>query len=259
LIISEITESLHDLAFHTTESLAQLTGVSRAAIVRLTRKLGYTGFTELRNLARQEVKTGTHSPLARFTQTDDDPEPTTLLGRKIRQDVRNLSLSQELVGRALPAAADTAAKAPAVFVLGARKSYGLAIYFGRLLKDIRDNVHIVDPGYPDDLARCGKGDVVIALLFRRYSTATVNLIEHAKRRGARIILVTDGASHGFTIRIDHLLVATTDSPTLYHSMVAPLSLLELLGQEIAAQDPSATRASLERAERFTDAQGALLE
>lgn len=260
LIIRQIADSLHDLAFHTSDSLAQTTGVSRAAIVRLSRKLGYAGFTEFRNRARREVQAGTPSPLSRFSTAAGVPsEPETLLEQKLRQDARNLALTQELVKDDLPAAAARIADAAHVYVLGTRKSHGLALYFDRLLGGIRHDVTLVDAGYPDVLSRIGKGDVLVVCLFRRYSTTSIRLIEFAKSAGAAVVLLTDGRSHAFAQAADHLLVITTDSPTLYDSMVAPISVLEILGQEIASRKAPATRKSLAAAERFTEEQGLLLE
>ncbi len=261
LIIGQIANSLHDLAFHTSDSLADTTGVSRAAIVRLSRKLGYSGFTELRNRARSEVRTGTTtSPLTRFaTSTSEANEPITLLDEKVRCDIKNLSVTQELVRDELAAAARRIAVAEHVYIIGTRKSYGIAMYFERLLVGIRRGVTLVESSYPDVLSRIGPDDVIVVCLFRRYSTATIKLVDYAKKRKATVVMLTDGRSHEFARAADHLFVVTTDSPTLYESMVAPISVLEVLGQEIASSTPGETRKSLAELERFTEEQGLLLE
>jgi DNA-binding MurR/RpiR family transcriptional regulator len=72
-------------------------------------------------------------------------------------------------------------------------------------------------------------------------------------------VLTDGGGHDFVRTADHVLVAATDSPTLYQSMVAPLALLESLAAEMALLDPELTRRSLEAAERFTVGQGLVVE
>lgn len=47
-ILAYLTDNPDGVAFHTAESLGAKAAVSRAAVVRFARKLGYTGFTEFR-------------------------------------------------------------------------------------------------------------------------------------------------------------------------------------------------------------------
>jgi DNA-binding MurR/RpiR family transcriptional regulator len=55
-ILAFLREHLGELAFHTAESLAQGAGVSAAAVVRFSRRLGYGSFRELRDRARDELQ-----------------------------------------------------------------------------------------------------------------------------------------------------------------------------------------------------------
>src|SRR4051795_10749479 len=57
-ILAFLREHLDELAFHTAESLAQGTGVSAAAVVRFSRRLGFASFRDLRERARAELQGG---------------------------------------------------------------------------------------------------------------------------------------------------------------------------------------------------------
>src|SRR4051812_41238941 len=57
-ILAFLREHLDELAFHTAESLAQGTGVSAAAVVRFSRRLGFASFRDLRERARGELQSG---------------------------------------------------------------------------------------------------------------------------------------------------------------------------------------------------------
>jgi len=254
-VISELRGNPEALAFHTSDSLAQSAGVSRAAVVRFARKLGFAGFTELRDAARGAVKQQRESPLSRFA----GESPESLMGRKLEQDVQNLRATLTLSEEAVSAAARELGAARSIYVLGNRKSYGLALYAQRMLRGIRSEVHVVDPGFPDDVAGLGVGDVVLACLFRRYSTSTIALLAASQQRGARTVVVTDGGGHGFAAESDHVLVALADSPSLYDSMVAPVWLLEVLVAETAAADRPRSRTTLEAVERFTEDHRLLLD
>jgi DNA-binding MurR/RpiR family transcriptional regulator len=257
-IIQYLREHMEGLPFHTSDSLAEDVGVSRAAIVRFATKLGYDGFTEMRNSAREELRSQGNSPLTRFA-SDGRTESSSLLSRKLRQDIRNIEMTETLAGEGILAAADALAAARWIYVVGNRKSFGLAVYLHRILHGVRPNVRLVDPGFTDEVAALRAGDALIACLFQRYSRSTIATLDRAKEAGSRTVLITDGRGHGFAEGADHVLVAATDSPTLYQSMVAPLALLEGLAAQVAALDPDLTRRSLESTERFNLDQGLVLE
>lgn len=254
-VVDHLRERLEGLAFHTSDSLAQSAGVSRAAVVRFARKLGYEGFTELRDAARGALREERESPLGRFADADDD----SLVARKAEQDARNLAATQTLAGDAIGGAAAVVAGARTVFLIGHRKSYGLALYIHRMLEAVRPNVRLVDPGFTDELAHVGSQDAVVACLFRRYSRLTISLMRLAKEAGASLVVVTDGRGHDFAADADHVLAAQAESPTLYDSMVAPMWLLETLVAEAAALDPERTRRTLAIVERHTEDLGVLLD
>src|SRR3954447_16104644 len=73
-ILAFLREHLDELAFHTAESLAQGTGVSAAAVVRFSRRLGFASFRDLRERARGELQS------TRDTEAPRAAEST--LGRK---------------------------------------------------------------------------------------------------------------------------------------------------------------------------------
>jgi DNA-binding MurR/RpiR family transcriptional regulator len=246
-ILAYLTDNPDGLAFHTAESLSAKAGVSRAAVVRFARKLGYTGFTEFRTAARDAMMASQESPLSRFS----DAEPDSLVERKAVQDTRNILAAAGLVREALAPAAHAVAGARRVLIMGARMSYGLAAHLHRLLNEIRDSVTLIDPGFPDQIIGVGSRDIVIAFLFRRYSRLTVDLLADIASAGAPVVLITDGRGHSWAAEAQHVLVAPVDGPALYDSMVAPMWILESLAAEVAAVRPSQSRARLEAVERFT--------
>ncbi len=246
-ILAHLTDNPDGLAFHTAESLSVKAGVSRAAVVRFARKLGYAGFTEFRTAARDAMIASTESPLSRFSQA----EPGSLIERKAQQDTKNILAAASLVRDELAPAAQAVASARRVLIMGARMSYGLAAQLHRLLNEIRDGVTLIDPGFPDQIIGVGSRDIVIAFLFRRYSRLTVDLLADVRTSGTPVVLITDGRGHDWAATAEHVLVAPVDGPALYDSMVAPMWMLESLAAEVAAVRPGYSRARLEAVERFT--------
>src|SRR3954447_12158603 len=85
-ILAFLHEHLGELAFHTAESLAQGAGVSAAAVVRFSRRLGYASFRELRERARDELQGGAPAVPSAGAST---------LGRKIDRDIASLQVLPE--------------------------------------------------------------------------------------------------------------------------------------------------------------------
>ncbi len=253
-IVAYLREHLDELPFHTADSLASATKVSRAAVIRLAHRLGYEGFAELRDLAREDLRAAGPSPLARFS----DGEPDSHFEHKLRLDHENLALTHAIGDDVIIRAAQTLADARAVYVVGNGVSAGMALYFHRVLRGVRPEVHFVDASYPDSLAGLSDEDAIVALLFRRYSRLTVSLVGRARDLGASTVLVSDGGGQRFSLEGDQILVAATESPTLYPSMVAATFLLEALCAATARLDPERTRLTLEEGERFNSEQNLLL-
>jgi DNA-binding MurR/RpiR family transcriptional regulator len=248
-----LREHLHELAFHTAESLAQGAGVSAAAVVRFSRRLGFSSFTELRERARTDLQN---------SQAQDTPiaerAPSTL-ARKTQRDIASLELLPRLLDETLTAAATVVADARVTWFLANRETYGLAVYAYRLLHHARARVSLVDPSFPDPLRDLNTEDVVIACTFRPYARETLELVAHARTTAARIVLVTDGLAHDFIEPTDVVLAVPVDSPTLFLSFTPAVCVLEALAALVATLDADQTYHTLDATAKFSDAQRLTLE
>jgi DNA-binding MurR/RpiR family transcriptional regulator len=238
-----VTQYLHDhleqLPFLAADEVAAAVGVSRAAVVRLARKLGYPAFAALRDDARRQFHEMQSSPLARFSSSAADSSPGAEKSRrKFEADAANLQATWAIIAERLEPAAGDLARARHVFVAGNRNSYGLAAYFHRLLRGVRGRCYLLDPGFPDEVADLTPDDVLLIVLFQRYSAVSVRMLDWAARAGATTIAVTDSQSQPFLQDVTHLLAVVTGSPLLYQSMVAALAVLEALAEGAADTMPA---------------------
>ena len=258
-IVAYILEHPGEIPFMTADSLGRAVGVSRAAIVRLAHRLGYDGFTHLRDVSRDEFAGAEqfqgNSIISRFLESDAD----ALSDANVRQDIQNLLLTHRLVSDALPKAAAAISAASAVHIIGSREDFGLAFMLHRSLHYIRPAVRLTDEGFPDDIFQMSMHDTAVALIFRRYPKLSVSLLKEAKARGARTVLITNVPARDFASYADHVLPTATDSPMLYRSMVATVAVIQSLVAAVANLDPERTRRALEAYERFVQDQDLLLE
>jgi DNA-binding MurR/RpiR family transcriptional regulator len=254
-ILAFLRDHLDELAFHTSESIAQGAGVSRAAVVRFSRRLGYTGFAALRAQHREQLQ-----HLAEETRhRDAEAQDRSLLSRKVRRDLENLQLLPTMLGSHLEHAAEQIATAEHVWLLANRETHGLIVYLFRLLHHVRSNVHLVDPAFPDPLRDISPRDVLLACTFRPYARQTIALTKHARSSGAAIIVLTDGYGHTFLAGSDTVLAVSVESPTVFLSFVSAACALEALAAYVARIDPDETYETLEATDRFVESQRLMLE
>lgn len=84
----------------------------------------------------------------------------------------------------------------------------------------------------EQLFRVGEGDVVIGISFPRYSSRTVAAMKYAKSRGAETVGITDCEASPLYGITNVNLYAKTDMVSFVDSLVAPMSLLNVLLVEI---------------------------
>jgi DNA-binding MurR/RpiR family transcriptional regulator len=250
-VLAFLREHLDELAFHTAESLAQGTGVSAAAVVRFSRRLGFGSFRELRERARSELQGGhVAEPRAAAQST---------LGRKVQRDIASLELLPRMLEKPLAQAARTIASARTTWFLANRETYGMAVYSHRLMHQVRIDVRLVDPSFPDPLREIGPDDALVACTFRPYARQTLALVAHARAARARVILVTDGRGHDFIDTADVVLAVPVESPTMLLSFTPAVCVLETLIAQVAMLDADQTHDTLEATAQFTAEQDLFAE
>jgi DNA-binding MurR/RpiR family transcriptional regulator len=240
-ILGFLRDHLDELAFHTAESLAQGAGVSAAAVVRFSRRLGFASFRELRDRARDELQAGV---------ADEQSFSGSVLGRKVERDIASLGLLPQLLDEPLEAAASAIAAAQRTWFLANRETYGLAVYAQRLLHQVHEDVRFVDPSFADPLRSLGADDVVVACTFRPYARLTLQLLTYARSAGAQVVVVTDRRAHYFVDEADNDLAVPVESPTLLLSFTPAVCVLEALAARVAMLDVDETHAMLEATAEF---------
>lgn len=253
-ILGFLREHLDELAFHTAESLAQGTGVSAAAVVRFSRRLGFASFRELRERARAELQNGrgTDVPVGRAAAE-------STLGRKVQRDIASLELLPRMLEEPLAAAAGAIAGARTTWFLANRETYGVAVYGQRLMHQVRADVRLVDPSFTDPLRDIGPDDALVACTFRPYARQTLDLVAHARARQAHVVLVTDGRGHDFIEAADVVLAVPVESPTILLSFTPAVCVLEALVAQVAMLDVDHTHDTLEATAGFVADQNLVVE
>ena len=224
-----------EVAFNSMRTLAAHAQVPPATLVRLARSLGYGGYQELREPFRQRLsgRAAGFTARARELQAQRREDETEILLRDIvAADTVNLQQSFTDVGAdRLAACADMLAEARRIYVVGVRSCYPIAFYFQYAWNMFHDDAVLLASGggtFADALRRIGGEDVLLAISFHPYSRETVQAVEFASARDARVIAVTDSSLSPLARGASEALVVANKSPSFFQSLVGALSVSQAL-------------------------------
>lgn len=251
------------VAFASAEELGRRAGVDAATVVRFSRRLGYEGFSDLRQAVRSEVPQFLTAldKVRRSLEAHDESED--VVASVFGSDVSNIEQTARLNdASAVDAAIAAIAGAERVFVLG----FGVEAPVADLLVHHLMHVGVAAHRSPDsindaaiDIASVAPRDVVVTVAVWRYLRSTCLLTQAARETGATTIALTDSPASPVAQHADVVLVAATDSPELSHSMTGLVSLANLLATGAALVRPDRTVERLARVDELYRRLGVLLE
>lgn len=250
VIADYLSNNLNSIAFCTLEELADRIGVSTTTVIRFSRALGYSGYSEMQKDIQNGFQTKVSLP-ERLLLHKDYPS-NTLLADSFQNDIHNIQSTLEAQNvEDLQKAIDLISTAPTVYVLGMRSSFSISYYTASRLSEIRENIHLIQSVgmlYPEEIVSAKPGDVCVAYLFPRYSKLSTTVLSWLKNEGVTIILFTSqnySAVQGYG---DVILPCSISSLSYKNSYAAPLSLSNYLIAAIAQKNYAESQRVLERTE-----------
>ena len=239
LIAKYITESYDKAAFMTASKLGKKVGVSESTVVRFAVELGYDGYPSMQK-AIQEMVLNRLTSVQRIEVANDRMEGQDVVSTVLHADAEKLRQTEELLDRqefakAVQAILDT----DRVYILGVRSAAPLAQFLGYYLNYMSTNIHVVTTSGEGEMfekiVAIKPEDVVIAISFPRYSSATVKAARYCRNAGATVIGLTDSRLSPLGQNADFVLEAKSDMVSLVDSLVAPMSVINALVVAIAAR------------------------
>ena len=234
----------------TAREFAEAAGVSPAAAVLCSKRLGFQGFLQLRLDLARELAQG--EPLDEFqTAIRDNDDMETLLRKAERIHIRNLSLTCRMVEpAALSRAVEEIRARRRIHLFGVGASGLLAMDF--LYKSSRIGIPAF---YHSDVhtnlataSLLGPEDAAIAISYSGETRETVLAARTARERGAWVIAITCANGNTLSGLADCVLyVPREEREHRVGAMTSRMSgqlLLDLLYLGIAKEDPEGTQQSL---------------
>lgn len=233
--------------------IAEMSGVSEAMVVKVAKKLGFSGFREFR-----DGLIAYYTSESALLHTEITPGDTSgvIVQKVFRTAMQALEETFAILDlEAFERAAGYLYRAKQRDFLGLGGSAQIARDVAHKFLRIGIRASVFDDAHMMMMsaALLGPDDAVLAFSHSGETTAVIDAVELARRNGARTIAVTNYSQSTLARAVDVVLCSTAEnSPLLGENAtarIAQLNLLDALFVEVAQKDRATADANLSRTMR----------
>ncbi|HEV7883942.1 MAG TPA: MurR/RpiR family transcriptional regulator [Solirubrobacteraceae bacterium] len=238
-----IVDHLDEVAFQTAEELARRANTSSSTVVRFSQALGFEGYPELQQSAREEYRrrhamsppTGAASSMAPLFSLDQNEFETMLAADHVNVE----DTARKVSRRDIDAAVEAIATTPRLLVAGTDQMAFFASYLRHLLMLLDLRAEIVASPSQEALGRLSRIDdetLVIGLSAGRPHPLVVRAMKLARHRKARTIAITDATLSEVAKLAQIRLYYSSNSPAYVRSHTALLAMVQALAYGVYSRD-----------------------
>ena len=238
-------------------SLSKASRVSNPTIVRMAKKLGFTGFAQLQNMLRSEVEATISNPITRHDRWAERVPDTHLLNRFADAAVNNLhqTLSQIDPGDFDAVATLLSDESRHIHIAGGRITNPLADYLFTHLQMIRDGLTMIPPNtntWPHYILSMKPGDVLVVFDIRRYEREVSRLADTARNQNLEILLFTYQVGGKLAKYANHSFHSRIEAPSAWDSNMVIMFIVEAIIAAVQNQTWVETRQRMKKLEELFD-------
>jgi DNA-binding MurR/RpiR family transcriptional regulator len=243
-----LKSNMHEAALWGVEELAAESNTGVATVVRFAKKLGYSGYLEMRKALVMAVKKRYQSGGELLEAPSQAAETLVEVAKR---DIHNIEMLMEAVDEKLLSRAGALLKKSRMrSVLGDGVSSLMARHLAYLLTNI--GLPTLE-GSPADFA-CQVGlltpkDLLVAISLTPYTRETLDAAAYARKRGVPVLAFTDGQFSPLAKLADATLPIPGKNLLFSHSTTTFGVLAHALATYIAREDTQAVLKNLREVER----------
>ena len=239
LIARYVEKNRDRLALEGIQETARNCEVQPSAVVRFAKHFGFSGFSEMQALFRADAQrqlAPRRDYQARIRELVST-EAKSLSSVHIAHEMINGSIdSLEALKRKLPdarfdEAVELMLDAPALWVAAARRAFPVGAYLVYALQHTDKPVHWLQGlGHMQQgqLRALAKGDVLVAVSFEPYAQETLDVVQTALKRGARLLAITDSQFSPLAAQASATLLVQDGATFGFRSLTSTLCLAQSL-------------------------------
>ncbi len=236
-----IVDHLDEAAFQTAEALARHANTSSSTVVRFSQALGFEGFPELQQAAREEYRrrapeANRNGPaIAPLFSLDQNEFETALAADHVNVEETARKVSR----RDIEAAVEAIVESGRLLIAGTDQMAFFASYLRHLLMLLDVRAELVASPSQEALGRLTRIDedtLVIALSAGRAHPLITRTMKLARHRKARTMAIVDATLSDTAKLAKITLYYSSNTPAYVRSHTALLSLLQALAYGVYARD-----------------------
>jgi DNA-binding MurR/RpiR family transcriptional regulator len=235
IIADYLVEHLQTVPFLSIPELAHRIGVSEATIVRFAKRIGFTGFSELKmalvDILQNQLPTADETARA-------VPDDSNVLQTVARMEITNIERSLEAIDRKVfDSVAEAIHRSSHTYTFGMGVSAHLAELAAYTLTQIGVRARCFSTRYSsprEQLVVVDPEDLVVVLSFPPYSRQTLHMLEGAVERGAATVAVCDRLTAPAAGIADWALPVRSDNMMFTNAVAAVTVVFNALAGEVAS-------------------------
>ncbi len=217
------------VALMTIADLSEEIGVPPSGVIRFSKALGYSGFSEIQKILKNQL--GDLIPSSYYARLENGSGDSQM-GRCLALAETSMTSLPDV--DAIRAAAITLSEARLIHVVGMRRAFGVASYLTYLLSGFEAPViqHTALGDMKDaEMLTLSKKDVLVAVSFPSYRPETRSVVSAARSRGTRVIAITDSQLSPIARGAAHTLLCDQATDAGFRSVVGSM----ITGQALALE------------------------
>ncbi|MGY0399732.1 MAG: MurR/RpiR family transcriptional regulator [Ostreibacterium sp.] len=243
--LQSIARELHfhrdSIALMNVNDLASAIDVAPSALVRFAQSMGFSGFSQMKNLFQQN--------LAEQLSDDNYAKRIQQLNKKQKKAVEsvpgshvvseilenNIQSLQDLFNvkliQALNHAVEYLDHANSIWVMAAGRSFSAAAYFTYLIRHSDKPIHWLDGlcfNLDGQVGAIGKEDVLLVISYAPYASPSIKAVEIARKKGAKIIAITDSRLNEIAKAADQIIEVREYSSFGFRSLANTVCIIQSL-------------------------------
>jgi len=239
-IAKEIVNNLQRVAFLSGPQFAKICNVNTSTITRFAQKLGFSGYPALKDYL-QELYRKTYTPYEVYEDFLKKYDSESIVELTHKQDEENIrQMLFKLDEKKIDIIVDKIESANSIIIASIGASETLVDVFYYYL-DALGKKYVSLKGFgiskKIEIMNIKEGDLFIGISFQRILREVRDCAKFAKKLGATTIAITDSDINPLSITCDYSLIAPVMPLTFSLSITAPMLLINILLNKLAAKNP----------------------
>ncbi len=250
-VVEYLLKNMREAAFRSIGDVADELGVSKAQLVRVSRMLGFAGYSQLKD-ALQSAMLGQVNPAAMLARVMDNRQDLPTVIHRIEHANLDDTWSQ-ILPENVSSFCSILQEAESTYCIGWGISSMVAESLFIRLRTMGMRAILMTRSamtLQEQARSIGEKDIVVVCELPSFVIEVTEAVEIAKRNGARIITITDSPAAPICRHSDLPFFVSAESPMFGSSIIGPMFLIHILTSVLAVNMGEATRTAMEEQARF---------